>query len=73
MVWICPICELGLEKTPQGWSCDNQHSFDQAKEGYVNLLPAHQKRSKNPGDNLEMVLAAGLFMKRTCISLWLRP
>ena len=56
MVWICPICELGLEKTPQGWSCDNQHSFDQAKEGYVNLLPAHQKRSKNPGDNLEMVL-----------------
>ena len=56
MVWICPICELGLEKNPKGWSCDNQHSFDQAKEGYVNLLPAHQKRSKNPGDNLEMVL-----------------
>ena len=56
MVWICPICELGLEKNLKGWSCDNQHSFDQAKEGYVNLLPAHQKRSKNPGDNLEMVL-----------------
>ena len=56
MVWICPICQLGLEKNQHSWSCDNQHSFDQAKEGYVNLLPAHQKRSKNPGDNLEMVL-----------------
>ena len=56
MVWICPICELSLEKNQQSWSCDNQHSFDQAKEGYVNLLPAHQKRSKNPGDNPEMVL-----------------
>ena len=57
MVWICPICELNLEKTQHSWSCDNQHSFDQAKEGYVNLLPAHQKRSKHPGDNPEMVVA----------------
>lgn len=55
MVWICPICELDLDRNTQGWSCVNQHSFDEAKEGYVNLLPAHQKRSKNPGDNLKMV------------------
>jgi 23S rRNA (guanine745-N1)-methyltransferase len=36
-------------------SCVNGHRFDRAREGYVNLLPVQHKRSKNPGDNSEMV------------------
>ena len=35
--------------------CPANHCFDQAKEGYVNLLPAHRKRSRDPGDNREMI------------------
>lgn len=35
----------------------NNHSFDIAKQGYVNLLPANKKHSDNPGDSKEMVLA----------------
>ena len=55
--WICPNCEEPLALDSRVWSCANNHAFDCAKEGYVNLLPAHRKRSKEPGDNPEMVLA----------------
>ena len=37
--------------------CQNGHSFDRAREGYVNLLPANKKRSREPGDNALMVAA----------------
>ncbi|GAM73486.1 ribosomal RNA large subunit methyltransferase A [Vibrio ishigakensis] len=33
--------------TERTFYCDNRHSFDLAKEGYVNLLPANHKHSKN--------------------------
>jgi 23S rRNA (guanine745-N1)-methyltransferase len=42
------------EKT---YVCENNHSFDVAKQGYLNLLPVNQKKSKDPGDN-EMMIAA---------------
>lgn len=35
--------------------CETGHCFDCAREGYVNLLPASHKRSKDPGDNREMI------------------
>ena len=37
--------------------CDKGHSFDRAREGYVNLLPANKKRSLEPGDNATMIAA----------------
>ncbi|AEP30104.1 putative RNA methyltransferase [Brumicola nitratireducens] len=68
-MWQCPLCKLPL-KTHQDdalnsplktWSCDNNHTFDKAKQGYVNLLPVQNKRSKMPGDDAEMVAARTTF------------
>ncbi len=55
MVWMCPHCAQSLEVVESGLVCVSGHRFDRAKEGYVNLLPVQHKRSKNPGDSLEMV------------------
>ena len=55
MVWMCPHCTQSLEVIESGLVCVSGHRFDRAKEGYVNLLPVQHKRSKNPGDSLEMV------------------
>jgi 23S rRNA (guanine745-N1)-methyltransferase len=44
------------------WACPVGHSFDIAREGYVNLLPAGQRRSRQPGDSREMVIARHRFL-----------
>ncbi|WP_261815539.1 23S rRNA (guanine(745)-N(1))-methyltransferase [Vibrio gallicus] len=62
MHYICPICAAPLTLTERTYSCDNRHSFDLAKEGYVNLLPANHKHSKNPGDSKEMMQARREFL-----------
>ena len=51
----CPICAAPLEQTDKTFRCGNGHSFDMARQGYVNLLPVQNKRSLNPGDTLEQV------------------
>jgi 23S rRNA (guanine745-N1)-methyltransferase len=40
----------------------NNHTFDRARQGYLNLLLAHKKKSKNPGDSHEMVIARQAFL-----------
>ena len=50
---ICPVCQNELKKEGKTYVCINGHSFDMAKEGYVNLLLSNQKRSKEPGDSKE--------------------
>ena len=42
---ICPVCGKTLEFERYTARCSNGHSFDVAKEGYVNLL-----RGTKPGD-----------------------
>lgn len=42
--------------------CPSGHSFDVAREGYVNLLVAGQRRSRAPGDSAEMVQARRRFL-----------
>jgi len=58
-VWTSPLCREGLilGESGKSWRCENNHHFDRAREGYVNLLPANQKRSSDPGDNAEMIAA----------------
>lgn len=63
MSYLCPLCQLPLTNTSTQLRCDNNHQFDVAKEGYVNLMPAHHKRSKNPGDNKEMMQARRQFLE----------
>jgi len=59
---ICPVCSQPLARTEKQLSCDNNHSFDQAKQGYFNLLLNQAKKSKQPGDNSEMVNARTRFL-----------
>ena len=58
----CPLDHETLQREERRWVCSNGHSFDIAKEGYVHLLPVQQKRSKDPGDSKEMVLARRQFL-----------
>ncbi|MCD9497699.1 23S rRNA (guanine(745)-N(1))-methyltransferase [Photobacterium carnosum] len=67
MSYQCPLCHLPLtmdanSASSTSYRCSNNHQFDQAKEGYVNLMPVHHKSSKNPGDNKEMMQARRLFL-----------
>lgn len=60
---ICPNCKKPLSLTGKSWCCENNHSFDVARQGYVNLLTVQQKHSLNPGDTREMVLARRQFLE----------
>lgn len=62
MQLICPLCHTALSSIDQQWGCDNNHRFDIAKEGYVNLLPVQKKRSKQPGDDEAMMVNRQLFL-----------
>lgn len=60
----CPICHTPLTLDSKTFRCVNKHSFDLAKEGYVNLLPVQLKQSKQPGDNKAMVNARRAFLEK---------
>ena len=58
----CPVCGHELNKTGRQFHCENNHQFDVAKQGYVNLLQPQHKKSKQPGDSAEMVEARFRFL-----------
>lgn len=58
----CPVCGAPLSQQAKLWRCSANHCFDQAKEGYVNLLLANQKHSREPGDNADMLRARREFL-----------
>lgn len=62
--WCCPVCRdmLALSEDNRRWACPAGHSFDVAREGYVNLLLAGRRRSRQPGDSPEMVSARRRFL-----------
>jgi 23S rRNA (guanine745-N1)-methyltransferase len=62
--YTCPLCNLSLIAQEKLYRCDNNHSFDLAKENYLNLLPVQFKHSKNPGDNKAMVDARRAFLEK---------
>ena len=59
----CPICNEKLNKENNSYRCNNNHSFDIARQGYVNLLPVNKKHSDNPGDSKDMVLSRREFLE----------
>ena len=60
---VCPNCRFELKKGNKEYYCSNNHHFDLAKSGYLNLLLNHP----GGGDNKEMlkarneILEAGYF------------
>lgn len=59
----CPVCGRELYREDRTWRCENRHSFDIAKEGYVNLLSAHRS-GDTIGDNKEMVRSRRDFLNK---------
>lgn len=58
----CPVCKDRLLNSADGYKCVKHHTFDVAREGYVNLLLVHKKNSKEPGDSPDMVLGRRRFL-----------
>ncbi|MEV6690036.1 putative RNA methyltransferase [Micromonospora sp. NPDC051196] len=60
----CPVCGEGLTTVTAGTAhalrCHRRHSFDVARQGYVNLLTG---RSPHGGDTAEMVAARAQFLE----------
>ena len=62
MTFLCPICAEPLVLQERSYICPNRHSFDLARQGYVNLLPVQQKKSLHPGDTKEQVRSRRAFL-----------
>ncbi len=59
---LCPLCAEPLIRQEKRYCCSAGHSFDIARQGYVNLLPVQQKHSVDPGDTREQVLSRRAFL-----------
>ena len=66
IAWKCPNCSAPLvpylEQKPYVLRCENNHSFDVAKQGYVNLLLPQKRGAALPGDSADMVRARTAFL-----------
>ena len=60
---LCPICGNQLNMELRRFLCAQNHSFDLARQGYVNLLTVQQKHSLTPGDTREQVLSRRAFLE----------
>ncbi len=63
---VCPVCGAALQKEDRVLRCDRGHSFDFAKEGYVNLLTGSHKPGDSIGDSREMARARRAFLEKGC-------
>lgn len=63
MELICPVCGAVLQQNDRALRCAGGHSFDIARQGYINLLPVQQKHSLNPGDTKEQVASRRAFLE----------
>ncbi|HEY8159569.1 MAG TPA: 23S rRNA (guanine(745)-N(1))-methyltransferase [Methylobacter sp.] len=61
--YLCPLCAASLQLNQKSYVCENNHRFDLAKEGYLNLLPVQFKHSAEPGDNKQMMQARREFLE----------
>ena len=62
-IFSCPLCGAELNREERRYVCRKGHSFDVAREGYVNLLPVSRRHSRAPGDDKEMVKARTRFLQ----------
>jgi len=56
---LCTVrhCHAPLTRETTRLTCPNNHSFDIARSGYINLLQPQDRRSRNPGDTPAAVIA----------------
>lgn len=62
--FACPICQENLTLIESSLKCNNRHSFDLAKFGYVNLAPQIKQSAnydKENFQNRQQILEAGFY------------
>ncbi len=64
MGFICPVCGGELKKCEGALKCPGGHSFDIARQGYVNLLRSQKSSAKRHGDDRLMVAARTEFLEK---------
>ena len=60
----CPVCGELLSEVDRTYRCANNHCFDKAKQGYVNLLRSQKSSKKRHGDDSLMVKARQDFLEK---------
>ena len=61
----CPVCQSPLNWGDKVVACNNRHSFDIAREGYINLYRTSKRPINQPGDTKAMLQSTtGLFGQR---------
>ncbi len=60
----CPVCCEQLELNGKTMKCRNNHCFDLARQGYVNLLQSQKSSKKRHGDDSLMVKARQSFLEK---------
>jgi 23S rRNA (guanine745-N1)-methyltransferase len=58
---LCPVCQADLVRVDATFRCVNSHSFDVARQGYINLLL--EKPRGDAGDSKEMLQARQRFLE----------
>jgi len=59
----CPVCRAPLARAGDVLACASGHSFDVAREGYVNLLPTQHRTRGIGGDTAPMLQARRRFLE----------
>src|SRR5215831_4767481 len=62
--WLlrCPLCKSGFTAAAGALACRNGHSFDLARQGYVNLLPGRRRRPAAGGDSASQLRHRAQFL-----------
>lgn len=58
---VCPICKKKLKKIENKYQCEESHSFDIARQGYVNFS---LRQKKEQGDNARMIHSRTQFLEK---------
>ena len=58
----CPVCGKDLKRDGNALLCENKHTFDVSRSGYVNLLPPGKEKNSRTGDEKKMIRARADFL-----------
>lgn len=59
----CPVCDAPLASGTRSAACPQNHTFDIARSGYLNLLLPNKKHSREPGDSPAMLRSRRAFLQ----------
>lgn len=63
-IFICPVCRRTLTLRDKAYICENRHSYDVSKYGYVNLLMSQKSSKKRHGDDKLMIQSRQDFLNK---------